>query len=428
MPKLSSCKTVINKDIKKELEIVKENNNLNINFAEENYLDYIAKINFFKANTKNFNLTDEEVKNLEKNINLFLEDEKVKNYYQKHFYNNIAKLYTFLPIIQKRQEKIEKMIPIFDNRKNLTHYPNDLCLVPYYYAENFYKEELFNKIGNMNKNLREEIRLNERILERDGMEREVYYRNYKKKMFKFKGIWSYEDFFYDNKKYKLKYKLLNHYTNDFTKIFMTPITDIDYYLPKFSKFEGNIFRNELSDPSLIPVTKFVEICFPKNKEKKEINNNNSENQKKTNISENNNTNNSMISFESSNYTSFISNLNDTKENANMSLNPVYELNQEYYSFLKEQEMKESEILSNNFNPKDFEIFTKFITKKHLKEKGSGLQCEACLVKLPFHIRGIIYINNKEIGFYSYEIKRTEEDEDYDFDKKACFGSIFREQS
>ena len=428
MPKLSSCKTVINKDIKKELEIVKENNNLNINFAEENYLDDIAKINFFKANTKNFNLTDEEVKNLEKNINLFLEDEKVKNYYQKHFYKNIAKLYTFLPIIQKRQEKIEKMIPIFDNRKNLTHYPNDLCLVPYYYAENFYKEELFNKIGNMNKNLREEIRLNARILERDEMEREVYYRNHKKKMFKFKGIWSYEDFFYDNKKYKLKYKLLNHYTNDFTKIFMTPITDIDYYLPKFSKFEGNIFRNELSEPSLIPVTKFVEICFPKNKEKKEINNNNSENQKKTNISENNNTNNSMISFESSNYTSFISNLNDTKENANMSLNPVYELNQEYYSFLKEQEMKESEILSNNFNPKDFEIFTKFITKKHLKEKGSGLQCEACLVKLPFHIRGIIYINNKEIGFYSYEIKRTEEDEDYDFDKKACFGSIFREQS
>ena len=87
-------------------------------------------------------------------------------------------------------------------------------------------------------------------------------------MFKFRHIWSNEDFFYDNKKYKLKYKLLNHYTNDFTKIFMTPITDIDYYLPKFSKFEGNIFRKELSESSLIPVTTFSEICFHKSKEKK----------------------------------------------------------------------------------------------------------------------------------------------------------------
>ena len=129
----------------------------------------------------------------------------------------------------------------------------------------------------------------------------------------------------------------------------------------------------------------------------------------------------MISFDSSNYSSFsISNLNDTKYNANMTLNPVYELNQEYYSFLKEQEIKESEILSNNFNPKDLDIFTKYIEKKHLREKGTVLQCQACLVKLPFHITGIIYINSTEIGFYSYEIKRTEEDEDYDFDKKNMF--------
>ena len=118
--------------------------------------------------------------------------------------------------------------------------------------------------------------------------------------------------------------------------------------------------------------------------------NNLESQKKANVNENNNNNNSMISFDSSNYSSFsISNLNGTKDNANMTLNPVYELNQEYYSFLKEQEIKESEILSNNFNPKDFDIFTKYIEKKHLREKGTVLQCQACLVKLPFHITGAI---------------------------------------
>ena len=237
-------------------------------------------------------------------------------------------------------------------------------------------------------------------------------------------------YFPDNKKYKLKYKLLNHYTNDFTKIFMTPITDIDYYLPKFSKFRGDIFRSELNEGTMVPITKVAEICFSKHKGKVDINNNsnNLEPQKKQ-ITQENVNNISMISFDSSNYSS-LSLLNDTKDNANMQINPLYELNQEYYSFLKEQELKEikeTENLNNNFNPKEFDLFTKFIKKNHLENKGQTLQCEACLVKLSFHIRGIIYINNNEVGFYSYETKRSDEDEDYDLDKKVCFGSIFWNQ-
>ena len=50
------------------------------------------------------------------------------------------------------------------------------------------------------------------------------------------------------------------------------------------------------------------------------------------------------------------------------------------------------------------------------------------MKLPFHIRGIIYINDKEIGFYSYETKRLGKEEDYDNDKKVCFGSVFKGKS
>jgi len=132
----------------------------------------------------------------------------------------------------------------------------------------------------------------------------------------------------------------------------------------------------------------------------------------------------MISFDS------LSILNDTKlACGDIVINPAYELNQEYYSFLTLQEIKESkeaENAVNVYNPKDFEIFSDFIEKNHLKGKGIYLQCEACLVKLPFHIRGIIFVNNEEIGFYSYDIKKTENDEDYDSDKKVCFGSIFKD--
>ena len=51
---------------------------------------------------------------------------------------------------------------------------------------------------------------------------------------------------------------------DFTKLFLTPITDIEYYFPKFSKFKGDILRNELNEGAIIPITKLVEICFSRN--------------------------------------------------------------------------------------------------------------------------------------------------------------------
>ena len=70
----------------------------------------------------------------------------------------------------------------------------------------------------------------------------------------------------------------------------------------------------------------------------------------------------------------------------------------------------------------------YIKRKHfIKNDEHCLLSNACLVKLAFHIRGIIYINNKEIGFYSYETKRVGNEEDYDSDKKVCFGSIFKSQ-
>jgi hypothetical protein len=293
-------------------------------------------------------------------------------------------------------------MPIYDNRKNIKHYPNDLCLMPYYYPICDYETYLEEKVGKINLELREELQLSKKIMDIIDNTKLKEYRKYKKKMFKFRRIWSFEDYFYDSKKYKLKYKLLNHYTNDLTKIFLTPITDINYYLPKFSRFNGNIFRNEQNESSIIPVTKITDICF------------NSFNKK----------------FEE------IKKENDIEKIENKIINPLYELNLELFSFLKfieinknKEEEKEKEILINKNNSKDFNLFFKYINRTHFENKGPNcLLCEACLVKLSFHIRGVIYINNKEIGFYAYELNRNENDEDFDKYKKSCFGSVFKEKS
>ena len=230
-------------------------------------------------------------------------------------------------------------------------------------------------------------------------------------------------------------------TNDFTKIFMTPINDIDYYLPKFGLFKGEIFRNN-SESMIIPIAKTTDLCLGlKDTKKKNIISNNikdsnkdkekSKQESKLEISGN-----SITSFDSLNNSS-ASNISENKQDNNIISQyiPLYELNEENYPYLKDIEIKENEkvvsnknLTTNNFNEKDFNIFIDYIEKKHFnKKKENCLTAEACLVKLPFHIRGIIYINNTEIGFYSYETKREGTEEDFDSDKKVCFGSVFKGQ-
>ena len=113
---------------------------------------------------------------------------------------------------------------------------------------------------------------------------------------------------------------------------------------------------------------------------------------------------------------------------------MYEYNQENYPFLKKVKKKEkdnSNLKANNeeYNEKDYFTFIEYIRRKHFKKnKENCLFSEACLVRLDFHIRGIIYINNNEIGFYSYETNRDEKEEDFDKDRNTCFGSAFKRKS
>ena len=51
----------------------------------------------------------------------------------------------------------------------------------------------------------------------------------------------------------------------------------------------------------------------------------------------------------------------------------------------------------------------------------------CLVKTSFHIKGVFYNNYDEIGFYAFDKIPFFSQEEYDQERKACFGSVFKTQ-
>ena len=410
--------------------------NININNSdEENYLDKICKINFCPKEIKDnkINITDKVFKDLENYINDFINDKNIEIFYEKYKEEYNKDLYSFISIIEKRQSMIKKIIPTYDNRKNLSLYPINKCLVPYYYPENEYKNLLVNIMEAKNIHLKKEIMLNQKKNELREYFKCKTYKNIKKNLFKFNGIWSNQEFFYDKEKYKLKYKLLNHLTNDFTRIFMTPIIDVNYYLPSFSKFIGNIFRNNNED-GIIPITKVIDLCFGKeyNEKSNLINNNENKENSKTDDKSVILTNTHQLSDSQNN--SAVSIINEIKqENIIKQEIPLYENNQENYPFLKKGEKKKNENSNpktnkEEYNEKDYYTFIEYIRRRHLKNKENCLYSEACLVRLDYHIRGIIYINNNEIGFYSYETNRDGNEEDFDNNRNACFGSVFKRKS
>ena len=109
------------------------------------------------------------------------------------------------------------------------------------------------------------------------------------------------------------------------------------------------------------------------------------------------------------------------ENEDKEKNALYYIGIENFNFLNDKEKRDETNIHEH-------LFLSFIQEKHCSEKDKYFtQANACYVKLAFHIRGIIFINIKGIGFYSFESKRNGDEEDYDSDRKVCFGSVFRPQ-
>jgi hypothetical protein len=230
-------------------------------------------------------------------------------------------------------------------------------------------------------------------------------------------------------------------SEDFTRVLLTPIIDVDYYLPQFGKFRTeNLFRKM---PNYKSVYKATDLSFdinkisPLDKDEKKVK---KDNKKKFEDKENkeNKENKDLISTnlkpstsndlaETSNKISALKDISEGNNNAinenknDKDKNALYYIGMENFSFIKEKDKKEENIHEY--------LFRSFIQKKHnVIQDNYCIQINACLVRLAFHIKGIIFNNKEGIGFYSFETKRKENEENYDSDRKVCFGSVFRPQT
>ena len=259
-----------NNDILKEIAT----NNFNeILFLS--YLIYERGINSKKTekivliNTPAFNLfqyyfiKDENETNEKKNINYLKEnkDNIDKLYYiilkdifmQERFYN-YGRFYK----IKYSQRYINTEILMNCSKSRLE---NDTVEYSHKYIE---KNNYVINFGNIkekykmiNNKIKQDIKSNLNINSYETLKaKRNCYKSLKKKLFMFNGPWSNFDLFYKEKN-KLKYKILNHYTKFLMRPFLSPILDLEYYMPKFDKLDyKKLFNN-----NEIEIPKYKNICL-----------------------------------------------------------------------------------------------------------------------------------------------------------------------
>ena len=394
------------------LKMYNECSSLSKNTEGNNYLDEITKINFSQK--------DAYFGKLENYINIFLEDKEVEAFFNKYSEDYKKILFPFVSYISARRDAIKNIIPIYDIRQNISSYPNELCLIPDYFQDNnSFDEKLLQYIKNINKSLNKDFLLNQKKYDIEKLDKNHMYKKEKEKLFSFTGIWSLKDFFY-SKKYNLKYRILNHMSEDYTRVLLTPIIDVDYYLPKFSKFNPkNLFRNLEHIKPIYKTTELSLDAVDTNKKDEIID---TKNNKETKTPQKETKKEEKITPKDDEKETD-DGQNKKEEEENEIKNALYYIGLDNFSFTKKKANKEEEENENEV------AFMNCIQKKHCIQLDKFCTISnACLIKIGFHIRGVIFNNPYGIGFYGFETKRKGDEEDYDSDRKVCFGSIFGSQT
>ena len=370
---------------------------------EKTFLDDIPSFSSNSINEKDY-LSSSLHSKLEKlYLDNYNKNQKIPNYFTEKREIFQKSLFPFIDYILKRNQLICTIIPIYDNSVYVKNDYSYLCLKPNYIPELSDKNIKMENITKFSQNLIDEIRMYQIKMNYKSQDKIRGYRKIKKKLFSFNGLLSTKKYFYEKNKYICKYRLLNHMTEDFTKIFLTPIIDMNYYLPKFSKFEiKNLFRDENKD-HLIQITELSDLTLKQLTQE--------EDKKKEDI-------------EVSNF------------------NALYLLKESEFKYMNSLNSE----IEGSFN--HYLLYKEFINNRHNISSSYHNNLEnSCLVKAAQHIRGFFYSNKNEIGFYSYDKipyphkkgknknanevidKRIQEiQKDYDPDRKSCFGSIFSPQN
>ena len=295
---------------------------------------------------------------------IFWENKELKN----RIFNNFFSLSSFKKSVDYRYE----LLPCLQETYDESYKHIILDLLPQYETElaKYSNNSLEKNIRNKNK-----------------------YKTFKKNAFSWRGYWSNrENYFCENPNFK--YKLINHYTNNFMKPILVPILDISYYLPEFSGFDKKkLFRKEVKENKInLDIDKVLkssetiseENTKEKNKEKKKEN--------------------------------YLVNI---YKNSNLILYEKYEKIANNLEFGKEEEF--------SYIERD--------SKKSNEEKTQKYYL-SCLVKTSHHIKGVCFIDDNNLNFKVFlnqktgsamsgvEIGFTTNDDDYDPERKTCFGSYF----
>ena len=277
------------------------------------------------------------------------------------------------------------------------------------------------------------------------------YKRQKKKIFTFNRMWSNRELFYGNNENDIiKYKVINHYSKNLMRPLISPIFDINYYLPKFTHFNvENMFMKNNSKENIskssfdliLDFERIIKLSLPQNDKKK----------------------------------------NDTQTEPKKSPNKYilreqyYKMEQIYHEFLKNisilinDKLKEEEIdikenseeakynsedflkinsLESQLRKKDNTLSTRISTikvldrqkpldlsydKKMVKDNDNEF-IKCCLVKTTHHIKGLLYIKDKRISFKTFfgkkiekeiELELYQKDDNYDIERDDCYGSYFK---
>ena len=374
------------------MELFYKETNFDIKEDLKNYLDEIPHIDF-KSNKADLKL-EECIQNL-------INDQHIKSFLETQDTDlSKDKIFPFVPIITKRALLKNNFIPCYDNKLNIKENLNEnLCLVPDYFRESEYDKTLKNNIKEINRKIIKDILFEEKKNIIENKHKINLYKKDKKKLFSYLGLWSNLEYFYNKEKYDIKYKLVNHYTEDYLRVLVTPILDINYYLPTFSEYDPvNIFRSK-NNKRL--VYRCADLSFALNNKPKIFK------EDEENIEDTiNNDKSNIIDYNTNKY------------------NLLYDIKLNYYNNLRN--------IDNKNNIEELEITTnllfEYLKNKYLKEDSQYyMEVNCCWIKTPIHITGVFINNDKGLIFYGYNKKRLEDEEDYESERKTCYGSIFKPQ-
>ena len=193
---------------------------------------------------------------------------------------------------------------------------------------------------------------------------------------------------------------------------LVPILDINYYLPNFSSFETKNYFNE--EPKQIIDLNLDKILKSENYNDQDI----SKSDINININNNNSNNENILR-------NIYMKSNPKIVEKLMKINDKLDFGKEEEEYNLVEEKEKSEIKDLNQND---EII--------INKSQSKIYFLSCLVKTSHHIKGVCFIDQTKLNFKIFlnqqtgksmngiNMSFTDTDEDYDPERKTCYGSYF----